>query len=102
MAEYVLAENIPGQLHVEETRLRKRVAELEQGCVELGICPTQDARATQEHRTHLLAEARENLLLIEERIALLEGETDVPLQLTKAARRWRARIAELENEIGQK
>ena len=43
-----------------------------------------------------LAEARENLRLIEEREAAYVLETDVPLQLVKEKRRLQQRIAELE------
>ena len=46
-----------------------------------------------------LAEARENLRLIEERIAQYVQETEVPLQLIRDERHWRTRIAELEQVL---
>jgi hypothetical protein len=46
-----------------------------------------------------LAEARENLRLIEDRKAEYVLEVDVPLQLIKEERRWRDRIAELEGKL---
>lgn len=48
---------------------------------------------------HQLTEARENLLLIEERKAEYVREIDIPLQLVKEERRLRARIVELEAQI---
>jgi hypothetical protein len=48
----------------------------------------------------LLAEARENLRLIEERKAQYVQEVDIPLQLIREERRLRQRIKELEQEIG--
>jgi hypothetical protein len=47
-----------------------------------------------------LAEARENLRLIEERASEYVMSTDVPLQLVKERRRLRKRIAELERRLG--
>jgi hypothetical protein len=59
--------------------------------------PLEPAQAGSLRRQ--LAEARANLLLIEER----EGEyvmgTDVPLQLVKEKRRWQQRITELEVQL---
>ena len=46
-----------------------------------------------------LAEARENLRVIEEHKAKYVQETDVPLQYLKEERRWRAAIAELEDKL---
>jgi nucleotide-binding universal stress UspA family protein len=46
-----------------------------------------------------LAEARENLRLIQERTAEYVLSTDVPLQLVKEEHRWRDRIAELEQRL---
>jgi hypothetical protein len=46
-----------------------------------------------------LAEARENLRVIEEHKAKYVQETDVPLQYLKDERRWRATIAELEDKL---
>jgi outer membrane protein assembly factor BamB/tetratricopeptide (TPR) repeat protein len=46
-----------------------------------------------------LAEARENLQVIEEQKAKYVQETDVPLQYLKEERRWRATIAELEEKL---
>ncbi len=47
-----------------------------------------------------LAEARENLRLIQERKDQYVLSTDVPLQLVKEERRWLDRIAELEQRLG--
>ena len=46
-----------------------------------------------------IAEARENLRLIQERKAEFVLSTDVPLQLVKEERRWLDRIAELEQRL---
>ncbi|HDQ72938.1 MAG TPA: hypothetical protein ENN19_12705 [Chloroflexi bacterium] len=46
-----------------------------------------------------LAEARDNLLLIEERISAYVMSTDVPLQLIKERRRLEARMAELVEKL---
>jgi tetratricopeptide (TPR) repeat protein len=46
-----------------------------------------------------LAEARENLRVIEEHKAKYVQETDVPLQILKEERRWRGTIAELEEKL---
>ena len=46
-----------------------------------------------------LAEARENLRLIQERKGEFVLSTDVPLQLVKEERRWLDRIAELEQQL---
>ena len=46
-----------------------------------------------------LAEARENLRVIEEHKARYVQETDVPLQTLKEERRVRATIAELEEKL---
>jgi nucleotide-binding universal stress UspA family protein len=46
-----------------------------------------------------LAEARENLRLIQERKGEFVLSTDVPLQLVKEERRWLDRIAELEQRL---
>jgi nucleotide-binding universal stress UspA family protein len=46
-----------------------------------------------------LAEARENLRLIQERKNEFVLSTDVPLQLVKEERRWLDRIAELEQRL---
>ena len=46
-----------------------------------------------------LAEARENLRVIEEHKAKYVQETDVPLQYLKEESRWRATIAELEDKL---
>jgi hypothetical protein len=60
--------------------------------------------ASKEDLTSLrrqLAEARENLRLIQERKAEFVLSTDVPLQLVKEERRWLDRIAELEQRLAQ-
>ena len=49
-----------------------------------------------------LADARENLRIIDEQIAKYVQETDVDVQLIKQQRRWQARIAELERQLGLK
>jgi hypothetical protein len=100
-AEYILDEQMPMQFDILENRTRARIAELENRCMALGIEPVEDALATKEHLTRLLAKARENLLLIESRKERHKSEADVPIQLSKAEQRWRARIAELENKIGE-
>jgi hypothetical protein len=48
---------------------------------------------------HQLAEARENLLLIEERKSEYVQETDIPLQLIKDERRLLERIGQLERQL---
>ncbi len=58
--------------------------------------------ASKEDLTSLrrqLAEARENLRLIQERKDQYVLSTDVPLQLVKEERRWLDRIAELEERL---
>jgi nucleotide-binding universal stress UspA family protein len=58
--------------------------------------------ASKEDLTSLrrqLAEARENLRLIQERKAEFVLSTEVPLQLVKEERRWLDRIAELEQRL---
>jgi hypothetical protein len=47
----------------------------------------------------LLAEAKENLQLIDERIAQYVLSTDVPLQLIKEQRGWHKKIRKLERQI---
>jgi hypothetical protein len=59
--------------------------------------PLEPPQAESLHRQ--LAEARANLLLIEEREAEYVLGTDVPLQLVKEKRRWQQRIAELEEQL---
>jgi len=49
----------------------------------------------------LLAEARENLRLIQERQAQYVVSTDIPLQLVKEERRLLNRIAELEQQLAE-
>jgi len=46
-----------------------------------------------------LDEARENLRLIQERMAAFVLSTDVPLQLVKEERHWLDRVAELEEQL---
>jgi uncharacterized coiled-coil protein SlyX len=46
-----------------------------------------------------LAEARENLSLVQERMEEFERSTAIPLQLVKEERHLRARIAELERQL---
>ena len=98
-AEFILEEDAPMQLSLEEDRLHNRIAELENRCIALGVEPVEDALARKEHLTDLLAKARENLLFIQEEVR--ERGTDVPMQLAKAEQRWRNRIAKLENELDE-
>jgi len=57
---------------------------------------SKDDRASLERQ---LQSARENLRLIEELIAKYVREVDVNPQLIKDERRWRAKIAELEDKL---
>ncbi len=52
-----------------------------------------------EELQRLLAEAKENLQLIDERIAQYVLEIDVPLQLIKEQRRLQKKVRKLEREI---
>jgi BMFP domain-containing protein YqiC len=56
-------------------------------------------KETVPSRQRQLAEARENLSLVQERKEEFERSTDIPLQLVKEERRLRARIAELEQQL---
>ncbi len=55
--------------------------------------------AERESLQHDLKEARENLALIEERIADYVLSTDVPLQLIKEQRRLKSRIGQVERRL---
>jgi hypothetical protein len=99
---YVLEKDMPLTLIEIETQLREQIAELENKCIaHQGVKPVEDALARKDHLADLLATARENLLLIEGREGQYKSETDVPLELVRAEQRWRARIAELKNEVGE-
>jgi hypothetical protein len=68
-----------------------------------GAEPTDERQITVRERDSLqrqLAELRENLRLIEERMAQYVLETDIPLQLGKNKRQTEARIADLERRLG--
>ncbi len=60
---------------------------------------TEPSRRQLELLQKQLAEAQENLALIEERIAQYVQETDVPLQLIKDQRRLRKWIARLQRRL---
>ena len=99
---YIFENDIPLNLIEIETQLREQIAELENRCVaHQGVKPVEDALARKEHLADLLATARETLLFIEGRKEQYQSETDVPLELARAEERWRARIAELKNEVGE-
>ena len=55
--------------------------------------------AESEAMRHELKEARENLALVEERMADYVLSTDVPLQLIKEQRRLKSRIRQLERRL---
>ncbi len=55
--------------------------------------------AERESLQHDLKEARENLALVEERIADYVLSTDVPLQLIKEQRRLKSRIGQVERRL---
>jgi tetratricopeptide (TPR) repeat protein len=75
------------------------------GGVVLAGQPGEDERAVSDREEEVaswqrqLAEARENLQVIEEYKAKFVQETDVPLQTLKEERRVRAIIAELEDKL---
>lgn len=56
----------------------------------------------QASLARLLAEARANLRLLEERMAGFVLSTDVPLQWIKEQRQLEAKIAELEKQLGRR
>ena len=68
------------------------------------MLPHQEAKAIEREEDLLsfqrqLADARENLRLIEEREAEFALSTDVPLLLVKEKRHLLGRIAELEQQL---
>jgi hypothetical protein len=63
--------------------------------------PSERPQAEIDSLRGLLAEERENLLLIEEQIAKYVLETDVPLTLIKEERAKREKISELEARLAE-
>lgn len=61
--------------------------------------PKPDLMKDRQFLQHQLDEERENLRLIEERIAQYVQETDVPLQLIRDEQHRRTRLAELEQAL---
>lgn len=98
-AEYVLEEEIPAQLILEEERLRQRAADLANRCNAQDLDLAEDTSTIKEHLTDLLTKARENLALVESE--LRKRGADAPVQLIKAEQRWRERIVSLEKSLGE-
>ena len=105
-------ESLPGEGKAAKARelvsfceRRDRLPELERAARQVLAAEAQSgvpAADRAQEKTSLqrqLAEARENLRLIEDRKAEYVLEVDVPLQLIKEERRWRDRIAELEAKL---
>ena len=105
-------ESLPGEGKAAKARelvsfceRRDRLPELERTARQVLAAEAQSsvpATDRAQEKTSLqrqLAEARENLRLIEDRKAEYVLEVEVPLQLIKEERRWRDRIAELEAKL---
>jgi hypothetical protein len=65
----------------------------------LGAHARSGALTSQASLERQLADARENLLLIEERKSQYVREVDIDLQLVREERRLRDRIADLESRL---
>jgi hypothetical protein len=105
-------ESLPGEGKAAKARelvsfceRRDRLPELERTAQQVlaaeaqSSVPATDRAREKTSLQRQLAEARENLRLIEDRKAEYVLEVDVPLQLIKEERRWRDRIAELEAKL---
>ena len=105
-------ESLPGEGKAAKARelvsfceRRDRLPELERTARQVlaaeahSSVPAADRAREKTSLQRQLAEARENLRLIEDRKAEYVLEVDVPLQLIKEERRWRDRIAELEAKL---
>jgi hypothetical protein len=105
-------ESLPGEGKAAKARelvsfceRRDRLSELERAARQVLAAEAQSsvpAADRAQEKTSLqrqLAEARENLRLIEDRKAEYVLDVDVPLQLVKEERRLRDKIAELEGKL---
>ena len=105
-------ESLPGEGKAAKARelvsfceRRDRLPELERTARQMlaagahSSVPAADRAREKTSLQRQLAEARENLRLIEDRKAEYVLGVEVPLQLIKEERRWHDRIAELEAKL---